>query len=66
MKTIIDNLLNGNLSDAKKGAKRASLQGIIDYLINEGETYNKALLTACYLKGKISFQEYCDNNNNSK
>jgi hypothetical protein len=61
IKEVIDNLTNGNLTDAKKGAKKYPLQAIIDHEIWNGNNYNNSLMIAYYLKGMIPFQEYCDN-----
>ena len=67
IQTIIDNYINGNLTDAQKGAKRVSLQALVNFLeMNWGYDYNKALLTACYLKNQISFGDLCNNLNNQK
>lgn len=63
---IFDNLINGNLLDAQRMSKRITLQKIVDSAQEMGYEYNRALLMGCYLKGKISFQDYCDNNNNTK
>lgn len=61
---IIDNLINGNLKDAQEGAKWFSSKHLIEEAQGRGYNYNHALLMTCYLKGIISFQEYCDNLNN--
>ena len=67
IQTIIDNYFNGNLTDAQKGAKKVSLKAIVSYLEDFlGYDYNKALLTACYLKNQISFGDLCNNLNNQK
>lgn len=59
--TCIDNYINGNLMDAKRGAKRVSYQTLRDTLVEE---YGKSLEAACaiadFLKGKGSFQRACD------
>ena len=61
MKTLLENLLNGNLTDAKKQATRFGLFDIAraaaDHL---GYTRNKAIMAAAYLKGHCTFQAYCD------
>jgi hypothetical protein len=67
IQTIIDNYFNGNLTDAQNEAKKVSLKSIISYLEDSlGYDYNKALLTACYLKNQISFSDLCNNLNNKK
>jgi len=65
-KAIIENLINGNLSDAVYNAKNTSAKDLIAESENLGYSYNQALLMSCYLKGIISFQEYCDSLNNTK
>jgi hypothetical protein len=65
-KAIIENLINGNLSDAVYNAKYTPTKDLIAESENLGYSYNQALLMACYLKGIISFQEYCDSLNNTK
>jgi hypothetical protein len=64
--SIINNLINGNLTDAKKGAKKFTLQRILDEAIWMGYTYIQGLMMACYLKEQISFQDYCDSMSNRK
>jgi hypothetical protein len=66
MNPLIDNLINGNLSEAKKLARSHSTQSIIHNAMGYGYNYNEGLLIACFLKEHISFQEYCDNMNNTK
>jgi phage terminase large subunit-like protein len=59
--TVIDNFINGNLTEAKKGAKRYDGLKIQRTLIDEyGYSQNKAEKTAGYLKGLVSFQTACD------
>lgn len=61
MNNMIDNFINGNLTTAKKQAKRYSLQAIQCALETEyGFSTYKALVTALYLKGQAEFQEACD------
>jgi hypothetical protein len=61
MESMLDNLINGNCSEAKKQAKRHSLIKIKTYCSDEwGMTQNKAWHTAAFLKGEIDFQTYCD------
>ncbi len=62
----IETLINGNLTDAYSDAKFLSLQKLLDGAMGLGYNYNQALIMACYLKGHISFQDYCDNLNNTK
>jgi hypothetical protein len=58
---VIYNLINGNLTDAKEGAKNLDSKTIMRNAEDMGYPLKKALLMASYLKGVISFQEYCDN-----
>ena len=64
--TIIDNLINGNLTDALCKAKYIPAGRLIKHAQGIGYNYNQALLMACYLKKVISFQDYCDSLNNTK
>ena len=57
----ISDLINGNLSDAKKRAKRHSSKSIRQaYQDETGCSLQTAVAAADYLKGEIGFQEYCD------
>lgn len=60
MQTMIDNLINGNLKDAKKQAKHKTLYAIYQYMLDLGYTKNKALASAAYLKEELDYQAYCD------
>lgn len=61
METMINNFLNGNLSDAKEQAKNFGLTSIAAFLEDEyGWTRNKARRTADYLKGRGTYQAACD------
>lgn len=63
MERTFENLINGNLKDAKKCAMRHSYESIIDYAREFlGWTETKATKAAAYLKGYGSFQRYCDEN----
>lgn len=62
MKNMIDNLINGNITDAKKQAKRHTLTAIYKFLLREGYDPQKAMVTASFLKGETDFQSYCDIN----
>lgn len=64
-KSVIDNLINGNLKDAQRGATFFAVITLIQEAMGYGYNYNEALLMASYLKGHISFQDYCDNMNNT-
>jgi len=61
METLINNLINGNLTQAKQQAKRFSEWAIRDALEDNGyHTHAKAVLAAAWLKGRDCWQEYCD------
>ena len=62
MKTIFENLINDNLLlDAKKSAKRFTSDALISYAhLDLNWNIQVAIAAVNYLKGKISFQEYCD------
>lgn len=58
---MIENFINGNLTTAKKQARRHSFQRIADTLHEEyGYSIAKSLATAGYLKGFVTFQRACD------
>jgi hypothetical protein len=59
MKAIVD-LLNGNLTDAKRAARNRSFISIANACTEEyGMSFEESHYTAAYLKGEISFQQYC-------
>jgi hypothetical protein len=61
MKTMISNLINGNLSDAKTQAKRYSLKSIADALQEHlGWSLHKAIMHAYFLKNQCTWQQACD------
>ena len=56
----IDNLINGNLEDAKRGAKNNTFSTILSSAeMAYGMTMREAINVAKYLKGEISFAQYC-------
>ena len=59
IETCLDNLTNGNLNDAKRQAQRISFQSLYDYLMEIGKHHRVAYATALYLKGRLSFNRYC-------
>ena len=59
---VIYNLINGNLTDAKEGAADLEAAVIIHNAEDMGYSNQKAMLMASYLKGLITFQQYCDSN----
>ena len=61
MNEMIETFINGNLSDARKMAKRTNAKAIREALINEyGYSFKKATLTAEYLKTGEGYQAACD------
>lgn len=62
MQSLIDNLINGNNTTAKKQAKRFSAWKIREALTEIGWSLEKATLCADWLKGRDCYQAYCDAN----
>jgi hypothetical protein len=62
MKSMINNLINGNLKDAKKQAKRFRQADIMQYCLDNGYSFEKSVAMAMYLKNQIDNQQYCDAN----
>lgn len=60
MNALIENLINGNLTDAKEQAKRRDFWDIARAAQKYFPTRNKAVMAAAYLKGRVTFQAYCD------
>ena len=62
MKSMIDNLINGNLKDAKQQAQKFTQSQIQKYLGGIGWSKTKSTLAARYLKvgGQENWQAYCD------
>lgn len=61
MKKVFDNLINGNLEDAKRGAKRYGTASLTMHCTEElGFTWEQAFHAVNYLKNGGSFQAYCD------
>lgn len=59
MKSIRD-LINGNLTDAKKAARNRSFMSIYTSAMDDyGMTDRAAVNTAAYLKGEITWNQYC-------
>ena len=59
--SIFDNLVNGNLADAKLKAKKHStfrLSMFANQILFW--SFEKSVAAAAYLKGESSFQNYCD------
>lgn len=61
MNTMIENLINGNISTARKQARRWSMVKIIAALQHEyGWTLERAFAAGAFLKTGDGFQAYCD------
>ena len=59
--TCIDNYINGNLTDAKRQAKRLKSSSIYITLRDiYGKNWVSAFAIVAYLKGKGTFQAACD------
>ena len=56
----IDNLINRNLKEAKAGAKRATFSAILNAAeMAHGMSGHEAMYTTRYLKGEITWEQYC-------
>jgi hypothetical protein len=63
--SAILNLINGNISDAKKDAKNIPFNKLINTMEEGfGFSFPIAIAAAELLKGNRSFQSYCDAKNN--
>ena len=60
MNTLIENLINGNLTDAKEQAKRHGFWDIARAAQAYFGSRNKAVMAAGYLKGRVTFRAFCD------
>ena len=61
MHNMLENLINGNCSDARRQARRFSQTKIRAFLVEDwGWTWQRATLCAEYLKTGNGFQAYCD------
>jgi len=55
---VIEDYINGNLTDAKRGAKRQSWRGLFLALRNDySKPEREARAVTNYLKGKATFRE---------
>jgi hypothetical protein len=60
MKAIQD-LINGNITDAKKAARNRTFFSILNVAqVDHGMSALDAYQVASFLKGHISFQQYCE------
>jgi len=60
LNTMIDNFINGNITTARKQAKRFNLAFIRTGFIEIGYSFEKAQLIADFLKTGDGFQAACD------
>lgn len=61
MEKVFDNLINGNIYDAKKAAERFGLIALALYFQDYcGMSRNAAIAASYFLKGRCTFQAYCD------
>jgi hypothetical protein len=60
MKTIFDNLINGNLSTAKRQANPFNVSYLAKRFHDFGMSAIQAVKAARYLKGLGTFQDYAD------
>jgi len=63
IQVIIENLLNGNLSEAKylTKIKRVSRQSILNFARDKKNLHPRhCIAMADFLKGQATWQEYCD------
>ncbi len=60
IKSVIENYENGNLSDARHGAKRHSEMRIFSALRNQGKRITHAGAIAGYLKGTWTYRQHCE------
>jgi len=59
--TAVDNLLNGNLTHARKSARGLTYSDIFDWLTGPvGWPENRSRAIADYLIGRIDYRTYCN------
>jgi len=63
IQSIIETLINGNLTDAKQQAKKYSSWKIMSAAEEMGYEPTQYVAIAGYLKGVLDFQKYCDTMN---
>lgn len=59
MQSLLENYINGNLSDAKRQAKSRSFMSIVNFL-RDYYSAETTLAIASFLKGRGTFQAACD------
>ena len=61
IENAVNNLINGNLSDARKSARGLTYSEIFNWLTySVGWSENRSRACADYLKNRIDFQTYCN------
>ena len=61
IETAVDNLINGNLTHARKSARGLTYSDIFNWLTySVGWSENRSRACADYLKNRIDFQAYCN------
>jgi hypothetical protein len=60
MEQLISDYVNGNLAEAKRRARRYSLQKLVDGFLDYGHGLHAAYDIANFLKGYGTFQAACD------
>ena len=64
IETAVSNLINGNLSAAKRSARGLTYSDIFDWLTGSvGWPENRSRACADYLIGRIDFRTYCNSTN---
>jgi hypothetical protein len=63
IQSIIETLINGNLTDAKQQAKKYSSWKIMSAAEEMGYNPVQYVAITRYLKGMLDFQTYCDTMN---
>ena len=57
---LVETFINGNISDARKAAKRRTQTQLREAFQEYGYSFRKATLTAEFLKSGSGFQAACD------
>ena len=61
IETAVSNLINGNLTDARKSARGLTYSDIFDWLTGPvGWSENRSRAYADYLIGRIDFRSFCE------
>jgi hypothetical protein len=64
IETAVSNLINGNLTQARKSARGLTYSEIFDWLTGPvGWPENRSRACADYLIGRIDFRTYCSSTN---